>query len=80
MSVSYPKLINFREDFFLRCKAKRIIFREIIFYHYFHESTSLKIFAKNDLSRMEKRKKFPYFYEVLKFLEYSLVQVIVAVI
>ena len=80
MSVSYPKLINFREDFFLRCKAKRIIFREIIFYHYFHESTSLKIFAKNDLSRTEKRKKFPYFYEVLKFLEYSLFQVIVAVI
>ena len=75
MSVYYPKLINFREDFFWRCKAKRIIFREIIFYHYFHESTSLKIFAKNDLSRMEKRKKFPYFYEVLKFLEYNLFQV-----
>ena len=55
MSASYPKLINFREDFFLRGQRKWVIFLEVLCY-YFHEPTSLAVFTKNDLSRQEKRK------------------------
>ena len=57
MSAFYAKLINFREDFFLRSQGKWGIFGEVLYY-YFHESTSLAIYAKNDLSS-RKKKKFP---------------------
>ena len=67
MSVSYPKLINFHKDFLLRNQAKWVIFWEV--FYYFHESTSSAIFTKHDLSRTEKRKEFPYFLDVLKFIK-----------
>ena len=60
---TWAKLINFREDFLWRSQAQWVIFREVLRY-YFHESTSLTILTKIDLSRTGKRKSFPYFLEV----------------
>ena len=57
MSVSYAMLIKFSVEFLLRSQAKWVIFQEYLYYH-FHESTSLAIFTKNELSRTEKKKKF----------------------
>ena len=56
MSVSYAKLIKFSVEFLLRSQAKWVIFREYLYYH-FHESISLAIFTKNELSRTEKKEK-----------------------
>ena len=51
----------FREDFLLRSQAKWVIFREVLYY-YFHESTSLAVLTKNDLSITEKTKQFLFHF------------------
>ena len=69
MSACYVKIINSYKGFFLRSQGKWVIFGEVLYY--FHESTSLAIFTKNDLSGQEKRRNFPYFLEVLIYEIYS---------